>query len=207
MAAIHEAWDRLETWARKNDPDLLEYLNAGATEDELADLQQRLGRELPGDVIDSLRRYNGERDLRGALFVDMGAWLSCEDILRIRQLLIDAARQHEEIGEDEARRLIADQIMSVDGHVRPLSFHPDWVPVLYMNGRVLWMLDFAPPDGGTPGQVIRVDVECLDWQVVAPGFAAFLNGYVDALETNDLCFSQGAAFKLAASHSPGDQER
>ena len=66
-----------------------------------------------------------------------------------------------------------------------------------MNGRVLWMLDFAPPAGGTPGQVIRVDVECLDWQVVAPSFGVFLEGYVDALENDDLAFSQGAAFKLA----------
>ncbi len=195
MSNLENSWHRIEQWAADNDLNLFEYLNRGASETELEELQRELGRTLPDDLLNCLRRHNGERDLRGALFVDMGAWLSAEDILRIRQLLIDGSATHEEIQEAEVAGLVADQIIHIDGPVRPLSYHPDWVPILDMNGDVFWMLDFAPPDGGTPGQVIRIDIESLDWQVVAPSFAAFLEAYVEALENDDVTFAAGAGFK------------
>lgn len=197
MTEIRRTWQRIKKWATDNGPELLEYLNPGASADQLAELQQQLGLQLPDEFLDSLRLHDGERDLRGQLFVDMGALLPCDQIIERWQLSIAAAEDHEEIDEEEAKELIAEQIMFVDGPVRPLSFHHAWVPVLDMNGDVLWALDFAPPQDGTPGQMIRVDLESLDWRVVAPSFGAFLDAFAEALETDDLGFSKGASFNAA----------
>ena len=39
-----------------------------------------------------------------------------------------------------------------------------------MNGDVFWFLDLDPAPGGTPGQVVRVDVKCSMWDVLAPSW-------------------------------------
>ena len=43
MSEIAELWARLETWANANAPKMLEDLNPGATDEQIAELENALG--------------------------------------------------------------------------------------------------------------------------------------------------------------------
>lgn len=68
------------------------------------------------------------------------------------------------------------------GPVRPTMAQAGRVLVGTMNGDVNWFLDLEPPLGGTPGQVIAVDIESATWEVVASSWRELLVRYADDLE-------------------------
>jgi cell wall assembly regulator SMI1 len=70
----------------------------------------------------------------------------------------------------------------LNGPVRPIVGSPGTVVVGDTNGDVQWLLDFDPAPGGTPGQVVRVDVECFSWDVLAPSWTQLLVRYAEDLE-------------------------
>lgn len=70
----------------------------------------------------------------------------------------------------------------LNGPVRPIVGSAGAVVVGDMNGDVHWFLDFDPAPGGTPGQVVRVDVECSSWDVLAPSWTQLLVRYAEDLE-------------------------
>src|SRR5688572_8829217 len=49
-ARIHDTLDRLERWLRANQPAFFDAMRPGATDAELDDLEQAIGRKLPEDV-------------------------------------------------------------------------------------------------------------------------------------------------------------
>jgi cell wall assembly regulator SMI1 len=73
--------------------------------------------------------------------------------------------------------------LSLTGPVRPIVGAPGCVLVGDMNGDVHWYLDFDPAPGGTPGQVVRVDIECGQWDVLAPSWSDLLLRYAEDLES------------------------
>jgi cell wall assembly regulator SMI1 len=79
--------------------------------------------------------------------------------------------------------LVDRRYLSLTGPVRPIVGAPGRVLVGDMNGDVYWYLDFDPAPGGTPGQVVRADVECGQWDVLAPSWRELLIRYADDLES------------------------
>ena len=68
------------------------------------------------------------------------------------------------------------------GPVRPTVGSAGAVLVGDMNGDVHWFLDLDPAPGGRPGQVVRVDVECSSWVVLAASWTDLLVRYAEDLE-------------------------
>jgi len=68
------------------------------------------------------------------------------------------------------------------GPVRPIVGSAGAVLVGDMNGDVHWFLDLDPAPGGRPGQVVRVDVECSSWVVLAASWTDLLVRYAEDLE-------------------------
>ncbi|MFD0823640.1 SMI1/KNR4 family protein, partial [Micromonospora zhanjiangensis] len=77
---------------------------------------------------------------------------------------------------------VDEAMIGLSGPVRPIIGSPGMVVVGDMNGDVQWLLDLDPAPGGTPGQVVRVDVECSSWDVLAPSWADLLVRYAEDLE-------------------------
>ncbi|MGH3657613.1 MAG: hypothetical protein ACRDUA_13230 [Micromonosporaceae bacterium] len=78
--------------------------------------------------------------------------------------------------------LVDREMICPNGPVRPIVGSTGAVVVGDMNGDVHWLLDFDPAPGGTPGQVVRVDVECSSWDVLAPSWTQLLVRYAEDLE-------------------------
>jgi len=189
---------------------MLEDLNPGASDAQVAELQAALARELPEPFLQSLRVHDGESDgWPSKIMADMGACLPSNRIVEHWQMHRQIADQMaEQIGgrqsDEKIAELIRDNIITVEGPVSPETFNPAWVPFMDSNGDVFWALDFAPADGGNEGQVIRVDLEGCEWKVVASSFAEFFADYVQSLEAGEFEVSGGKvdAFESA----PGTEE-
>jgi cell wall assembly regulator SMI1 len=205
MADISELWARLEAWGNKNAPKMLEDLNPGASDEALGELQTALGLELPEPFLQCLRVHNGESDgWPFKVFADMGAYLPCEQIVENWQMRVQIAGQVDDDFSDEERaEQIRDGIIFIEGPVRPSVFNAGWVPIMDCNGDVFWALDFAPAEGGVPGQLIQVDLEGCDWKVVANSFDELFERYVEALEADEFEID----YHGVVTREPADEEQ
>lgn len=181
---IQELWDRLTTWCSANAPGMLEDLNPGASDTDVAFLQDNLGVELPTTYIKSLKIHNGENDgWPYKVFAGRGAYLAIEDVLKNWNLRKMVAEQMAEFQHQlDAEVQSGERTIEVDGPVKTISFSPGWVPFMDCNSDIFWAMDFDPEPGGKVGQIIEVDFEGGSWKVIADSFEGFFNDYVTALE-------------------------
>ncbi len=194
--SIAALWSRLESWAGEHAPEMLRELNPGASDAEINVLDNAFGHPLPVAYRDSLKVHNGEADgWPSRVFADMGAYHSVEAANNDYNMYLSIAGQVPEFDEAERAEQIESDIISVEGPVRPLTFSPDWLPIMNCNGDVFWALDFAPAEGGNDGQVIQVDLESCYWAVVAPDFHTFLQQYVSELEAGEYTVQEGRPTK------------
>lgn len=194
--SIAVLWQRLESWAGENAPEMLKELNPGANDVDIDALEKAFGYPLPVTYRDSLKTHNGESDgWPNRVFADMGAYHSAESALNDYNMYLSIGSQGTEFDESEIAEQIEDDIITVEGPVRPHTFSPDWLPIMNCNGDVFWALDFAPADGGQKGQIIQVDLEGCYWAVVAPDFGTFFQQYVAGLEAGDYEVQEGLATK------------
>lgn len=177
-------WRRLERWAAIHAPRMLEGLDGPATEAELLALERALDRRLPLALRTSLQRHNGEDDAGVSILAHYGDLLPAHIILRNWQWGIQYETEHGPFGLEDPHAWaasIVDGHWTVQGPVKPLSHSRYWIPIASMDGKMNLYLDFDPPAGGTPGQVIRTAREFGQWQVLASSFLAFFHQYVHDL--------------------------
>ena len=184
--SIATLWQRLEAWASENAPEMLRDLNPGADDAAIDALENAFGHPLPSSYRESLRIHNGESDgWPNRVFADMGAYHSVDSAINDRDMYLKISTEGTEFDESEIAEQIENDIITVDGPVRPLTYSPGWLPIMNCNGDVFWALDFAPSEGGQNGQIIQVDLERCYWAVVGPDFGTFLEQYVSGLESGD----------------------
>lgn len=182
---IAESWEKIIEWGNRNAPEMLTDLNPGASEEQIAALEVELGQSIPADFRESLLIHNGESDgWPCKVFADYGAYLGTEGILenwkQRKQIAAEIENYMDEMPDPEQQ--IRDGIITVEGPVQPKLFLKDWIPIMDSNGDVFWALDMNPAEGGSPGQVIAVDLEGCSWMVVADSFGSFIRDYAQALE-------------------------
>ncbi len=197
MTAVRDAWHRIESWGKAHAEGMLTDLNTGASDEKIAELQQALGRSLPESFLESLRIHDGESDgWPSRVFADMGAYLGSDRIVEYWRMRVEIAKQvGDDFELDDYEDQIREGIIFVEGPVRPAAYDEDWVPFMDCNGDVFWALDFAPREGGTQGQVIQVDLEGVEWKVIAESFDAFLADYAKRLESEEWKFRNGVPTK------------
>ncbi len=177
---VRACWERLETWARAHAPVMLDELRGPADPQAVSRLEGAMGVALPGDLRAHLLVHDGEE---GATYA--AVWFDGGELLGAERILEEWRRGMEYVEEpdrEEISELRAEGLIRVDGPVKPVAFRPGWIPFMSLNGEVVWYVDLDPDQGGKPGQVIRVDLECASWAVVAPSFRACLDEYVTGLE-------------------------
>jgi cell wall assembly regulator SMI1 len=168
---VAATWAAIEAWAEGERPELLENLRGPASAADIATLRGT-GLPIPGSLLASLAIHDGEEDGDGGFFPQGGRWLSAAEMVSHRDMLREALADFDE-GDVRPSATI--------GPVDSSAFRESRLPIIDMNGDVTWYLDFAPPTGGTTGQVVRLDPECGEFVVCAPDFATFLAMYREDL--------------------------
>ncbi|QUC22715.1 uncharacterized protein UV8b_06956 [Ustilaginoidea virens] len=80
---VRYSWQRIDSWAEENYPELRDQLCEGATNNDLNDLEHQLDCSLPQDVRDSLMVHDGQErggNPTGILFGSM--LMDCEEIVQ-----------------------------------------------------------------------------------------------------------------------------
>jgi len=180
---VLRAWSRVEAALGRVLPASLPLLAPPADEEAVDALESALGVPLPPDFRASLLVHNG---------TTWGGrpWPVPLEVLYDTEQIASVTREWRDISgpdpEWDDPRVWAWQIdendIWVSGAVRPTSYGTDRIIIGTMNGDVNWFLDLDPPPGGTPGQVVRIDQECMQWDVLAPSWTDLLLRYADALD-------------------------
>jgi cell wall assembly regulator SMI1 len=188
-----EFWQRLHAFSDKRAPAMTSELRGPAASKDLAQLAA-LGPKPPPSLLASLRIHDGENDGSwGELLAGGGCLLSASAIVERYRMLGEAL-----LGMDADDLYHPPPENRGIGPVRSRTHSPGWLPIIDLNGDVVWYIDFDPAPGGTPGQIIRVDLESGEWLVCANSHEEFWARYLDALETRRIRCKDG---KPEAEHS------
>jgi cell wall assembly regulator SMI1 len=185
---VAQAWARVEAGLGRVLAASLGRLNAPAGDRAIDAVEAALAVSLPHDFRASLRIHNGD---------DPGPTLPSADpspvplqCLYDTTLIIERTRIWRD-GYDPRPNWddpavwayrVDRKMLCLNAPVRPISGSPGMVVVGDTNGDVQWLLDFDPAPGGTPGQVVRVDVEGAEWDVLAASWTQLLVRYAEDLE-------------------------
>ncbi|MET8372386.1 SMI1/KNR4 family protein [Micromonospora profundi] len=186
---VTEAWRRIEAGLSRVLPASLRQLKAPAPVQAIDAVEAALAVPLPQDFRASLRIHNGTkwRYDSGQLQpspVPLDYLYDTNEIIEMTRMWRDNYHPEPEWDDPQVWAYLVDQgeHLWLNGPVRPIIGSPGAVVVGDMNGDVRWLLDFDPAPGGTPGQVVRVDVECATWDVLAPSWTQLLVRYAEDLE-------------------------
>lgn len=182
-ASVVAAWARIEAGLRRVLPDSLRLLGAPADEPAIDAVEAALGVALPPSFRESLRVHNGT-GWGWPAPVPLNWLYDTDGIVEATHVWRDNDSSDSNVDNPEAWAYLVDSNhLFLTGAVRPIVVGPDRVMVGDMNGDVHWYLDFDPAPGGTPGQVVRVDIECGQWDVLAPSWRELLVRYAEDLES------------------------
>ena len=198
--SVNELWDRLERWMVENTGRSLG-LRAGATENDITELEQKTGLALPSDLRGSLLAHDGQEVDETIAFSPCGGfYASVEDIGAKWSDDQDLAEEFPlSTSETQDGDRILDGVFSVKR--LPIAGAPYW------DGDNTY-LDFAPGPKGTPGQVIQLTSEC-DFAVLASSFSEYLERLIRTLESGALVYNAEKEDLVPNGHeyweeNPGD---
>jgi len=210
---IEALWRRIDAALERHAPLVRTTLREPAKDKEIAALEKAVGVALPEDLKRSWRIHDGQDD-RGqdaCLFGDF-PFHSLDAVRDERELTREVAGTLGHLNQKDDPEawvaLVAEEIGTIDGPVKARDYHPRWVPIGSVNGDVFRYVDLDPAAGGTVGQVIEVDPECVSWRVLAPSFGDFLARYADALEAGKISWDdpEAGSAALFPAGAPGIPE-
>jgi cell wall assembly regulator SMI1 len=185
---MRDIWRRIDTQFAALIPDILERLGPladGASEDDIARLEQTLGFRLPEDVRQSYAIHDGTGGR--ALYTSTGL----SDLERIADNWT-MMRELLEGGEFDD----SDPDLKPKGPIRVRWWNLKWVPITDNASGNYLCLDLDPAEGGSSGQLIDRDHERGPTKVIATGLREYLGRFADDLEAGRLQFGRTGDVRL-----------
>lgn len=179
---VASAWARIEANLSRVLPASPRQFASPADVQAINAVEAALAVELPDDFCASLCIHNGTEWGQPSP-VPLDRLYDTNEIIETTRMWRD--NYHADPVFDDPRvwaYLVDSNMIFLNGPVRPIVGSADAVVVGDINGDVHWFLDFDPAPGGTYGQVVRVDVECSSWDVLAPSWKQLLVRYAEDLE-------------------------
>lgn len=176
---MNTTWNKFEAWLKNNWPDGFEDLNPPATEQEINQLQETLGVQLPVDFIACLRIHNGQKGMAGGLF-DNSEFLSTQSIIEQWQIwkdLLDSGTFDEFSSEPESG-------------VKNDWWNQKWIPITHNGGGDHFCIDLDPDAQGVSGQIITMWHDMANRDIQANSFKTWFNNYVSAVLDGRYVYSE-----------------
>ena len=176
---IEATWKRIEAWLAANAPPVLASLQAGASAEEIGQLERVLGVTLPDDVKASYRIHDGQGEGSAGL-TEEGDLLPLAQIARAwsswQQLAVAGSF---DMAESQP-----------SGPIKTQWWNLRWIPFTHDGSGNHLCLDLDPAPGGTPGQVITMWHDDARRKIVAASFSLWLAHFADQLEAGDYAYSE-----------------
>jgi len=171
---MKEQWIRIEKWLGDHAPHLLADLREGASDADLARLEQQCERRLPESFRAFYLVHDGqESESPNGLFYS----------LQFMPLALVCEYQKIWAGLVDMNAEMASAMKSLpEGHIKPLYADPKWIPFAHDQSGNHLGVDLDPDSKGLVGQVIVFgrDEDCK--KLVAPSFQSFVDAVVRELE-------------------------
>lgn len=163
-----ETWRSLERMLRRYYPQKLRSLNGPALTRDLKKLEETIGITLPKQLKDSYRIHDGQTATAiNEMLYDHEELLSIDHIIR-------EWREWQEMAAGGA----FSYKMPVAAHgIKPLWWHPLWIPITSNGAGGYHCIDLDPAEGGRRGQVIHVDRRGAARMVVARSLRTLLESW------------------------------
>jgi cell wall assembly regulator SMI1 len=172
------AWSRIERWARKHLPELLDGLAKGASPKQIATLERTLGQELPEELRESFALHDGQDKEGQPTGLVFGLpLLPLAEVARHWKTWSGLVAENDEL-RDGMKSLPA-------GAIQLDYANTGWIPLTFDWGGNHLGVDLAPGPKGTVGQVIVFGRDETTKCVAATSWGAFLTDLADQLEAGN----------------------
>jgi cell wall assembly regulator SMI1 len=140
---------RIVNWLTANAPRIVEFsLNKPATDEDISKLKNQFDKELPEDLINLYKTYNGMNDEE-----NMGNFFYALPFLAIGEIIAD-----KEFRVSQSKDISQISLTHFDKEIDGTNFYnPNWVALSFDGSRSYLRVDLSPSDKGTYGQIIFVD--------------------------------------------------
>lgn len=172
---MKEVWNRIESWLKANAENVLDSLQPGATEEEIAETEKYLGVQLPEEIKESYRIHNGQYENKLIGFIEGRDFLSLNRIKsewNVWKELVDGGDFEGNQGEPS-------------GPVKPDWYNIKWIPITYNGSGDHHCIDLDPAEGGNTGQIIEMWHDEATRTVVSKSFKDWLEQFANALEEGE----------------------
>lgn len=179
--SVKAAWKRLAKWSAAHQPQKGRPGNPPATEKQIQDFESAIGVQLPADVRQSYRLYNGQCSGPGIIY--SLAVEPLHDSLHQWKNWVKGWGQNEKDGS--AHHFNESCQSFPDGFVQPVYFDPKWIPLTYDGSGNHIAVDLNPGPKGVPGQIIKFGPDDHDHTVLALSWGQLLTDIADELEAGN----------------------
>jgi cell wall assembly regulator SMI1 len=176
---MQEQWEKMTAiFNSRGGFNLLE-LNNGATAEEIAQLEQHTGLELPQAFRNFLSVHNGQEAGNGRGFFFGIRLLSVKEIMRQWDTWL--ALENDGLNEDLADSMES----SPEGVIKPLYLNRKWLPITHDHGGNHIGIDFDPDVKGKMHQIISFGRDEDTKKLKADSFEEFIGKFIGHLESVD----------------------
>lgn len=170
MKSIAACWKSITEWYRLNALDWDRSLPGPASTADLERIDAEFGIALPADLKESYLLHDGTG---GWGWFPYGPYmLSAAEVVKEGRFWCDAVKK----GAFKKMK------GTPEGPIKRTWWNPLWIPFTSSGSGDHYCVDLDPARGGTVGQVIEFFHETSASRVVAPSFAAWLDGFARDLE-------------------------
>ena len=175
---MNEKFEKFKQWLTLNYSDGLLDLNPPATNEEIEELKNALGVDLPDDFISVLKIHNGQKGDSAWLF-DSQEFLSTKRI-------IEEFNTWKNLLESE----LQGKISTPDDGVKSDWWNTSWIPFTSDGCGDHYCIDLSPTANGTKGQIITLWYELAEREIVSKSFSSWFDEYIEQLYSGDLVYSK-----------------
>lgn len=190
MMPVSDTWNRIEAWLAANASMIRKSFRPAAKASALKKLQTKIGLTLPTDFIESLARFEGQKeDAEHGLFPIADKFLGAMPACQLFSI-VEIDREWSMLkGLLDDGEFAGSQSRPQSG-VRDDWWNPGWVPIAGNGGGDSFCLDMAPDEGGSVGQVIYFFHDMKNRPLIAPSFSAWLEELAGGLESGRYVFDE-----------------
>jgi cell wall assembly regulator SMI1 len=175
---MKKEFDEFKQWLSLNYSDGLLDLNPPASDDEIEELTNTLGVELPEDFIQVLKIHNGQKGEAAWLF-DSQEFLSTKRII-----------EEFNIWKNLLETELQGKVSTPDDGVKNDWYNINWIPFTSDGCGDHYCLDLSPNSTGISGQVITLWYESSEREIVSLSFSQWFEEYLCELNTGSLVYSK-----------------
>jgi cell wall assembly regulator SMI1 len=181
-ADVTALWKQIEKALKSTSPGVKKSLNKGATRQQIASSEKKLGVELPAPLRESYLLHDGQKERADGLFPEGFADLPSEFVLLS---LEEAAADWNNWTSLAKSGEFKGSVGQPDKGVKPDWWNRKWIPFASDGGGDSLCVDLAPAKAGTAGQIIGVQHDSASRDNIEPGgFQAFLSRLAEHLESS-----------------------